>query len=538
MMGRTGAGKSTLINFFYNLCKGIKFDDPKLYAISTLHQKCNIPQYETVNTEALTNGQKSSVTQHPFEYEANDKNSKYVLKMVDCPGTADTRGVKMDEKHLTKISKFISKCGTVHAICIVLSVGECRVTTETTYFLGQLKTILPKALQDRIFICVTNTVSDSENAKQLMASQGLSSSNVFCFDSFGVTPNGDKALLESKAEASSPAVDLDLFDEVVESKVTKSNDYKNLKNSWNAGQKSYMSLISTAVKLGPHATQSMQDIATTKGTITKELLEEQAQVKSLQSKKNHLQQSQKKMENTSSQLQNAENAKSSAESHKATLYSIYQNLKNQQTTYNQTEYPGKSDTKHNTICNQCRRVCHDGCGLKYISDTYVDHLSGCACIKDGYCTVCPGKCRYNVHAHQFYRYDPVTVSYRQGPSDAVVQNAYTTYNDYSTSSYGQQVDSIKNLKQSIQNEINQTNAECSQLQTKINSMQDKICNLYKKLEDLSIAPVNYEIIKYFDELIAIAGSGEEVDKLKEERTFYLAVIEAYKKSKTNNSNNS
>ncbi|KAL1279489.1 hypothetical protein QQF64_026162, partial [Cirrhinus molitorella] len=56
-----------------------------------------------------------------------------------------------------------------------------------------------------------------------------------------------------------------------------------------------------------------------------------------------------------------------------------------------------------TNCQKCHFTCHDACVYAKDSDKYK-----CSAMKDGKCTVCPGKCVWNVHFNQKYKWDYVT----------------------------------------------------------------------------------------------------------------------------------
>lgn len=57
-----------------------------------------------------------------------------------------------------------------------------------------------------------------------------------------------------------------------------------------------------------------------------------------------------------------------------------------------------------TNCSMCHFTCHHPCG---IADDR--QKAGCASMRNGYCTVCPGKCIWNVHYNQKYKFEFYTV---------------------------------------------------------------------------------------------------------------------------------
>lgn len=64
------------------------------------------------------------------------------------------------------------------------------------------------------------------------------------------------------------------------------------------------------------------------------------------------------------------------------------------------------DDKKNTLCYTCRRVCHEGCGLREERGHDPDLFINCACMDSmtKRCGVCPGKCQPNTHYHGRFKY--------------------------------------------------------------------------------------------------------------------------------------
>ena len=109
-MGRTGAGKSTLINAFYNFALQVRWNDvPKHFPIPSEFQACTVKEYEGRKAEDHSHGQSASITQEPSEYvsQGND----FVLSLIDCPGGADTRGIEQDRTNIITIAQYMAKLG-------------------------------------------------------------------------------------------------------------------------------------------------------------------------------------------------------------------------------------------------------------------------------------------------------------------------------------------------------------------------------------------------------------------------------------------
>lgn len=191
-MGKTGMGKSTLVNAFYNFACDIKHDThPKLFPIKTNFQNCNVALYKARDVEDLTHNQVCAVTQAPSEYVIN--NEFYSLSLIDCPGVADPRGVFKDENITKDIALYLHNSRYVHAICLVFCGSINRKTIEELYAIEQIKTLLPKDLQHRIFILLTHTNKVSQNAEDLIRSMNLPTDNIFAFDHLALSKEGYNA---------------------------------------------------------------------------------------------------------------------------------------------------------------------------------------------------------------------------------------------------------------------------------------------------------------------------------------------------------
>ncbi len=54
---------------------------------------------------------------------------------------------------------------------------------------------------------------------------------------------------------------------------------------------------------------------------------------------------------------------------------------------------------HNTLCLQCNTVCHEQCSLNETTQIGEYVFRHCTIMNNGQCTICPGKCSYDLHYH-------------------------------------------------------------------------------------------------------------------------------------------
>jgi len=92
-------------------------------------------------------------------YPLTSKND-IVIRILDTPGLADTRGIEQDELHKKSIATQIEEhIDTVTAVLVLANGTVPRVTVGTNYALSTLSAIFPKPLANNIAFVFTNVLS-------------------------------------------------------------------------------------------------------------------------------------------------------------------------------------------------------------------------------------------------------------------------------------------------------------------------------------------------------------------------------------------
>ena len=156
IIGETGTGKSTCINFIYNLILGRDFDDPRDIVVPLLDgQKkyhVNIEEYKKYNIEIQENG--ASQTKNVNLYTA--ENEKYKVNIWDTPGFQDTENSAEREDNTTKeiVEAFVNTLdksnANIHAIMIVMKASSNRLSQSLLATMNSIKTMLPASVKDNI----------------------------------------------------------------------------------------------------------------------------------------------------------------------------------------------------------------------------------------------------------------------------------------------------------------------------------------------------------------------------------------------------
>jgi len=120
LIGETGSGKSTLINYF---CNYFHQGDLNHLQIAIPYKQSPQNEYNLSNTaQTKTN----TCTQYMFTDRMTEK--QYLL--VDTPGLSDTRGSEQNKMNMDQIIDTITKLGNLSTIIIVVNGSISRLTTS------------------------------------------------------------------------------------------------------------------------------------------------------------------------------------------------------------------------------------------------------------------------------------------------------------------------------------------------------------------------------------------------------------------------
>ncbi|KAF9255382.1 hypothetical protein L218DRAFT_1081876 [Marasmius fiardii PR-910] len=141
LVGQTGVGKTALLSFIGNVLEGRKVDQ-------------YIDMHET--SFEMGGSQSHSQTDAATLYEFKSQNG-VVVRILDTPGLADTRGVAVDDRHKTSIAEAIQEhVAVVNAVFIIANGTQPRFDVATDYVLTTLTAIFPRTLVQNIGFIYTN----------------------------------------------------------------------------------------------------------------------------------------------------------------------------------------------------------------------------------------------------------------------------------------------------------------------------------------------------------------------------------------------
>ncbi|XP_060103874.1 uncharacterized protein LOC132578061 [Heteronotia binoei] len=351
VMGATGAGKTTLINGMINYILGVKWEDG--FRFKLVHEQTNRSQAES---------QTSDVTAYEIHFQKGFQ-IPYSLTIIDTPGFGDTRGLQHDRQIITKVQEFFSTPGGIDhidGVCFVVQASLARLTHPQKYVFDSVLSIFGKDIESNIMILVT--FADGQFPPVLAA---ILESKVPCAKDDNENPVhfkfNNSALFVSSSTAGENTLNFDAM-------------------FWKMGTASMKTFFQSLNSLEPRSL-----------TLTKEVLQER---KSLEAAVEGLQ---PQIKAGLSTLESLRKTKWALEQHKDEMDANKDfEVEVERTVAKRIDITGEFITN----CQKCHCTCHYPCYIP--DDKKKDRCS--AMNRKGDCEVCPGKCRWNVHFNQKYRW--------------------------------------------------------------------------------------------------------------------------------------
>ncbi|KAI2666731.1 hypothetical protein H4Q32_026421 [Labeo rohita] len=324
--------------------------------------------------EGKQKSQAESQTSEITAYQINHMDGfrvPYSLTIVDTPGFGDTRGISHDQKITKQIHEFFSAHGgidRIDAVCFVVQASLARLTHTQKYIFDAILSIFGKDIAENILVLVT--FADGKRPPVLEA---IKVSEVPCSTNESGEPlhfkfNNSALFASNYTSADDEEFDCENFDQMF----------------WKLG---FSSMKKSFRSLKTMKTQSL--------SLTQEVLKERQQLEVL------VQGLQAQINAGLTKLDEIKKTRAVLEQHKAEMEA------NKDFEY-ELEVIVPKQIENNTgyyltNCQQCHFTCYDKCVYGNDSDKYK-----CIVFKDGKCTVCPGKCAWDVHFNQKYKWDYVT----------------------------------------------------------------------------------------------------------------------------------
>jgi len=143
--GKTGVGKSTLINSMVNYMYGVQLEDAWRMLLIVEKKK--------------KGGDADSCTNHISSYrlkEPKGGNIGYDLTIIDSPGFGDVAGITKDMSIVEEFKYLFDNVLTdIDAICFVVRASDNRLDAQQTYVFNNILNLWGKDVLDNIFVLMT-----------------------------------------------------------------------------------------------------------------------------------------------------------------------------------------------------------------------------------------------------------------------------------------------------------------------------------------------------------------------------------------------
>ncbi|KAG7332549.1 hypothetical protein KOW79_004383 [Hemibagrus wyckioides] len=450
LMGATGSGKSTLINGMINYILGVEWSD-----------SCRFKLIDEQTNKTQAESQTSDVTAYQIHHQ-NDFQVPYSVTIIDTPGFGDTRGIAQDKEITEKIRKFFSeKDGilTLDAVCFVVQSALARLTHTQKYIFEAILSIFGKDIANNITVMIT--FADGQKPPVLEA---IKAADIPC------GKKEDGTLLHFKFNNSALfAQNIDLDDE---------DNFDEM--FWKMGKGSMKRFFN---HLGTMETKSLQ--------LTKEVLSERKTLETV-------------VDGVQPLIQTGLEKLDEIKMTRSVLEENQNVIKENENFEYEIEIPKckKIDIERGkfvTNCHGCNFTCHYPCAYSNDQDK-----QRCSSMKNGNCTVCPGKCVWNVHHNMPFRFETELVKEKR------------TY-----ANLKKQYEEALGKSMTIEKINKQLEEEYMDVQEQVLKLNDKLARSLTRLKEIALRPDPLSTPEYIELLIesekqsAKAGYKNRIAELEE-----------------------
>lgn len=177
MLGKTGSGKTTLINAFVNhFNKKKHYYEKQVLIPQKRGQICSVPGIQLAADESEISeenlGKSRTQEFHLYKVE-NDERSMLIM---DTPGMGDPRGLDQDKENIKNIIDSIKKNEKdvfLQALIFVIA-NDCRADSLFKYYVDEIKKIMTKpCLKQTLVVCTKSMEVSTETKKIVTDSLGF-----------------------------------------------------------------------------------------------------------------------------------------------------------------------------------------------------------------------------------------------------------------------------------------------------------------------------------------------------------------------------
>ncbi|CAF3820606.1 unnamed protein product [Rotaria sp. Silwood1] len=402
IIGETGSGKSTFINYLTNYFKNGDLKKLKVAIKTKFRAATEGYSHNETNTADTTKSQTTACTSYKFS--RNGVNYTF----LDTPGLGDTRGAAQDNQNIEKIIASVESFDGITCVLIVMNGTIPRLTVNVENVIVRLQGFLPDLIMEHVIVVLTNAYRYAANAdlEKLLNLQ----STVHPF------------YMQNSAFSTDPSK----WDQQA---------MKSLQADWELSMTELNNLVDLIDTFEKKSVKAFTDMKTLRNDIKSMMHKARLEVENIQKMQDEIAALQAGMKGYDDDI-----------------------TKNKDFTQKKVAVAQLVDAPyHSTICSECNTVCHDQCGLQETYKKGDQTLSGCACMgANNQCKVCKAHCPYTQHYHA-----KKTMSKVDQTVDEVLHDIKAKY-DAATNNKSmaqQKLTSASAQKQMLENALKQKNDE-------------------------------------------------------------------------------
>ena len=470
--GKTGDGKSTAINAFFNIIKGIKLKDNYRFILITEPKK--------------KKGQAESQTDGVHLYYLKDYNNKPII-LIDSQGYGDTRGTKYDEM-INDAFRYVfsSVIKHINTVCFISKSNNNRLDITTRYIFSSVTSLFSEDISENFIVLATFATRDTQKNGPTFVESIQTDADFLNIQNRGMNEKWwyafDSKLVLSNEEDKLTKYSFSQLNELYEEKVKKLRP-KNIKKCAEVLEtrnqlKIQVNLLSNTFQKLVMEQLNLQEIEKKNNEIKIKIEDMQAKIHNFEEQSKNLKPAE--LEKRIAELNNEINSKLNNLNSETVVEYV-----------NSCEY---SQYHYYTHCDYCERNCHDYC------DCFGNSLGRCkrftwGILEDKKCDECG--CIKERHKIDHYHWIKKTVNKKKDNSQQIQEEK--DRGEREKQRYLEEMEQKKDAKSNLQRQINELNInknilleeqkkniqEQEQIKKEINNKSNQITYIIIKLKHIS-----------------------------------------------------
>lgn len=345
VIGETGSGKSTYINYLTNYFSQGSLQNLKV-AIPSKFRPCVTEAFSHCEHDIQNTTQSKTDACNQYMFASNGK--QYLF--LDTPGLSDTRGAEQDDKNIIKIVDSVEKLGGLTAVIIVVNGAVSRLTINLRNVIARLHGNLPDIVMSNVILVLTNATRHAAT---------------FSIPALELNGNVYPYYMQNSAFSQDPST-------------WTASALEALHYDWDQAMNEIAAMIQTIDTFKTKSVTAFKQMKDIRNEIKTQMHAARLEVSKIQKMQDEI----------------------------AAFDAVLQQSNKDLITYKDYTKGREVDKVeiidapfHSTLCQNCNHVCHPKCKLDETTAVGAQIFQQCWAISNGNCRQCQHKCSYTAHYH-------------------------------------------------------------------------------------------------------------------------------------------